>query len=138
MARLILSVVLLASLAGSAVPGFSHTPEGWRRWQSAGGQWTIWLPDGTPPGEQQTFLLLAPGDQRGVWVPAWLGGAEIAWQGAVQAGGLSWSGSLADSGAVRGLVAVSEAGDWTLAALAPAEGWKDRAESFNSILRGEP
>jgi hypothetical protein len=39
---------------------------------------------------------------------------------------------------VRGLVAVSESGAWSLGALAPADEWEDYAPIFNAILRGEP
>jgi hypothetical protein len=45
---------------------------------------------------------------------------------------------IADDGTLRGLVAVSESGAWSLSALAPANEWEDYAPIFNAILRGEP
>jgi hypothetical protein len=127
--------LLLAILIST--PSFPHTPEGWGRWQSSGGQWVIWLPAGAGPGEQQTFLLLGPGDQQGAWAPVWLGGGEIRWEGTLQAGGLVWEGIIADDGVLRGLVAESDSG-WSLGALAPAPEWQTRSGPLNAILRGAP
>ncbi len=139
------TMLLLAALLStsplnrdSTFPELSHVPQGWKMWQSADGQWTMWMPEGTETGEQRVFFVLATGDRRGDWLPAWLGGAEVDWQGELDSGGLSWSGKLAGDEARRGLVAVSEAGDWSLGALAPTGQWEMRAADFNAILRGEP
>ncbi len=135
---------LLAMLLNATSPGLSHVPQGWQIWRSEDGQWTMWLPEGTTTGEQSTFFVLATGDRRDEWLPAWLGGAEVDWQGELVSGGLNWSGTLAGDETRRGLVivsvddAVSEAGDWSLGALAPKSEWETRAVEFNAILRGEP
>jgi len=160
MARRILRVWLLVTLLTVAVtvpiqsdttsvPDFPYTPEGWLRWspvetgqsldgQSLDGQWTVWLPEGADAGEQRVFLMLAAGDLRDAWLPAWLGGADVLWKGTLEAGGVAWSWKIADDGEVRGLVAVSESGDWTLGALAPAGEWEAYSQAFNEILRGAP
>ncbi len=148
-----------------SIPDFPHTPEGWLRWipveteqspvetgqspvetgqspvetgQSLDGQRTVWLPEGADAGEQRVFLMLAAGDLRDAWLPAWLGGADVLWKGTLEAGGVAWSWKIADDGEVRGLVAVSESGDWTLGALAPAGEWEAYSQAFNEILRGAP
>jgi hypothetical protein len=139
--------VLTALLLGALLAGpharqqddlFTYTPEGWEKWRSSDGQWTLWLPEGATPGGQETFLLLASGNQGDDWLPTWLGGAVVDWQGELTASGLTWSGKLAGDEARRGLVAVSESNDWTLGVLAPAGEWEARAADFNAILRGEP
>jgi len=157
--RRVLSVLLLASLltitvpvqGDVSIPDFPHTPEGWLRWipveteqspvetgQSLDGQRTVWLPEGADAGEQRVFLMLAAGDLSDAWLPAWLGGADVLWKGTLEAGGVAWSWKIADDGEVRGLVAVSESGDWTLGALAPAGEWEAYSQAFNEILRGAP
>jgi hypothetical protein len=157
--RIVSTLLLSALLAGPHAQQqddfFTYTPEGWEKWQSEDGQWTLWLPEGTTMGEQRVFFVQAAGDRRDDWLPVWLGGTEVDWQGELASGGVTWSGKLAGDETRRGLVAVSEAGDfvvsgfggaqsrpqsndWSLAALAPAGEWETRAAAFNAILRGEP
>jgi hypothetical protein len=133
----LLGLLWLSVLPVAAAPDVPYAPQGWQRW-SDGGQWTVWLPQGATVGEQRAFFILAPGNQQDVWRPAWLGGAEVAWEGELTARGATWSGVIADDGTLRGLVAVSESGAWSLGALAPADEWEDYAPTFNAILRGEP
>jgi hypothetical protein len=133
---ILLLTLLLAGMTNSEpAPNFA-TPDGWQQWHSGDGQWSMWLPQETEAGEQDVFLVLSAGNHRDQWLSAWLGGAEIVWEDSLKAGGLVWPGVIADSGARRGLVAVSAGGGWTFGAIAPKDQWETYAGAFNAILKG--
>lgn len=132
---LLLTLLLAGMTSSEPVPNFA-TPDGWQHWQSGDGQWSMWLPQETEAGEQDVFLILSAGNHREQWSSAWLGGAEIVWEDSLKAGGLVWPGIIADSGARRGLVAVSSGGGWTFGAVAPKDQWDAYAGTFNAILKG--
>jgi hypothetical protein len=118
---LLLSALLTSPHAQQQDDFFTYTPGGWEKWQSEDGQWTLWLPEGTTMGEQRAFFVLATGDRRDDWLPAWLGGAEVDWQGELVSGGVTWSGKLAGDETRRGLAAVSEAGDFVVSGFGGAQ-----------------
>ncbi len=120
--------------AQSNIPFTGYTPANWSWWCSENG--CLLLPTDAASGAQARFFLVAQGDPSEAWLPAWLGGGEVTWQGAIKAGGQEWNARLAQGSGRRGLISVNRDRTWALAAIAPADQWAALAPLFNLVLKG--
>jgi len=135
-----LALLILCTSATNAqtttVPFTGNAPSGWQWWRGEPG--FMLLPDDASTGDQGRFFLVVPGNRVDEWLPGWMGGGEIVWEGQIEANGATWDTRLARGGGKRGLVGVSQDGQWTFAAVSPEGQWQSAdAALYNAILKGE-
>ena len=118
-----------------SVPFTSAAPSGWHWWRGEPG--FLLVPENASAGGQTRFFLVVSGNRADEWLPGWMGGGEIVWEGVIEANGMTWNTRLARGSGKRGLIGVAQDGQWTFAAISPESQWASDATLYNAILKGE-
>jgi hypothetical protein len=121
---------------GQGVAPFAdYAPPDWGWW--CGDEGCLLLPNEAEPGSQERFFLVTRGDRiHGEWLPGWMGGGEVTWQGPIEVAGLEWDAQLAQGNGRKGLIGISTDRAWSFAAVSLENNWEADALVYNAILRG--